>query len=201
MKSNTQQQSLISKYKNIFSRTKQLIISPDKEWKTIFEERTDFNLILSDFLLPYLAIITLITFINAITGHQNTDFTFALKNAIGQFTSYFIAFFFIYYLLIQIIPQFAKAKKNDLLKIMAAKTTAYSMVIVFILKILTLLIPQVFFLQIANIYTGYLVWHSTKYIGEFENKDFKIVLTIIITLLILFLPYLLSLIFFRLTGL
>ncbi len=201
MKSTTQQQSLISKYKNIFVRTKKIIVSPQKEWDSIFAEKTDFNQVLSDFLLPYLAIITFITFINSITGHQNTDFAFAIKNALGQFTSYFLALFIIYYLLIQIIPQFAKTEKTDSLKNIAIKTTAYSMVIVFILKILTLLIPQIYFLQIANLYTGYLVWHSTKFIGKFENKDFRIVLTIIITLLILFLPYLLSVIFFRLTEL
>ncbi len=200
MSSKDQPQSLINRYKNIFLRTKNLIISPKKEWEEIFSEKSDFNKILSEFILPYLAIITLISFINSITAHQNPDFTLALKNAIGQFTSFFLALIIVYFILIKIIPQFVKTQKSDNIKDLAIKTIAYSMVIIFILKIITLLIPQIYFLQIAGLYTGYLVWQSTKFIGKFDNKDFRIVLTIIITLLILFLPYLLSVIFFRFSG-
>ncbi|MCW3789058.1 Yip1 family protein [Plebeiibacterium sediminum] len=200
MDSKNQPQSLITRYKNIFIRTKNLIISPQNEWETIHNEKSDFNKILSEFALPYLAVITLISFINSIMAHQDPDFTFALKNAIGQFTAFFLTLFISYYILIKIIPQFAKTPKTAQVKDIAIKTVAYSMVVIFILRITTLLIPQIYFLQIAGLYTAFLVWHSTKHIGEFENKDFRIVLTIIISLLILFLPYLLWVMFIRFSG-
>ncbi len=200
MDSKNQPQSLITRYKNIFIRTKNLIISPQNEWETIHNEKSDFNKILSEFALPYLAVITLISFINSIMAHQDPDFTFALKNAIGQFTAFFLTLFISYYILIKIIPQFAKTPKTAQVKDIAIKTVAYSMVVIFILRITTLLIPQIYFLQIAGLYTAFLVWHSTKHIGVFENKDFRIVLTIIISLLILFLPYLLWVMFIRFSG-
>ncbi len=200
MDSKNQQQSLINRYKNIFIRTKNLIISPQSEWEAIHSEKSDFNKILSEFALPYLAIITLISFINAIMAHQDPDFTFALKNAIGQFTAFFLTLIITYFILIKIIPQFAKTQKSAQVKDIAIKTVAYSMVVILILRITTLLIPQIYFLQIAGLYTAFLVWHATKHIGNFESKDFRIVLTIIITLLILFLPYLLWVMFIRFSG-
>ena len=202
MTSKKNQESLINRYKNIFIRSKNLLIAPQKEWVVIFSEKSELNKILSEFALPYVAIITLISFINSFTAHQNPDFTFALKNAIGQFTSYFGALMAIYYILVNSIPRFTQVPQKTNIKIAAAKITAYSMIVVFIIEIIVLLIPQFYLFQIGGLglYTGYIVWIGIKHLGEFETKDLKIVLTIIITLLILLLPYMISKAFAQLSG-
>ncbi|MCW3805970.1 YIP1 family protein [Plebeiibacterium marinum] len=202
MNSKNTQESIINRYKNIFLRTKNLLITPQKEWVVIFSEKSDFNKILSEFALPYIAIITLIAFVNSFTAHQDPDFTFALKNAIAQFTSYFGALVAIYYILINSIPRFAQISKKADIKELSVKITAYSMVVVFLIEILVLLIPQFYLFQIGGLglYTGYIVWVGLNYLGDFETKDLKIVLTIIITLLILLLPYMISKAFAQLSG-
>jgi len=184
--------SLLNRYKSIFIRSRNLIISPKKEWSKIFKENDDFNKIISEFTLPYLAIITVISFISSLTNIQEPDFQSALKKGLSEFASLFFGLLLIYYIVVNIIPKFYKNTKSTNYKQLAIKITAYSYVALYILQILSLLIPQVIFLQILSVYAAYLIWIATKEIGDFESKDLRVVFTIIVSLLLLFVPFFIS---------
>ncbi len=190
-------ESLITRYKNIFIRAKNLIITPKKEWDSILKEKSDLNSILTSFTLPYLTIITVISFISKLFNLQKPDFTIALKSGILEFTSFFIGLLIIYYVIIKTIPNFFNNLKDP--KSTAIKLTAYSSIVTYIIQIIVLLIPQVFVLWGISLYTFYIVWTALPQVGEMQNKDQRVVFTIILSLLVLFIPYLISVIFLRFT--
>lgn len=72
MEATKKQESLGEKYKKLLVRTKNLLIAPKQEWDSIHKEKSDINNILSDYVLPYLATLSLITFISYIASHQAT---------------------------------------------------------------------------------------------------------------------------------
>ncbi len=200
MNSNNSNTNILSNYKHLFQRSKNLLISPIKEWKVIFDEKLDFNKIISDFTLPYIAVITLIVFLGSLSTHQTIDFTLALKTAVAKFSALFIGLLLSYFITLKTIPGFIQKPKSNNIKLIAIKITAYSSIILYLIQITIALIPQLYFLIGISLYTGYLVWLATDFIGEFETKDLRIVFTIIVSLLLLLIPYLISIIFIQFSG-
>ncbi len=193
MRKTSHNDSLRSRYKNLFRRSKNLLITPKKEWESIFQEKGDFNKILTEFSLPFITIITIISFISALTTIQKPDFTIAIKSGLSEFTCYFIGLLVVYFITYKTIPGFFKSVQDS--KLTAIKLTAYSSLVIYLIKILVLLIPQVYLLWIIACYTIFLVWTALPNAGKFENKDQRIVFTIILSLLLLSVPYLISVIF------
>lgn len=199
MQTTNKQENLTSRYRNIFTRSKNLIALPKQEWISIYREKTDINSILSSYNLPYIAILSLVTFISFLATHQDLPFETALKHAISQFSSFFFGLYICYFMTIKIIPQFIQKTNNQNIKLLAFKLTAYSSILLYLVKITTALIPQIYYLQIIGIYVGYIVWTGTKGIGKFETKDLRVVFTIIVTSLLIFIPYIISYLFIRLS--
>ncbi len=191
-----QNDNLITRYKNLFVRGKNLIIAPGKEWDLIFKEESDLNNILTNFTLPYLTIITIISFLSQLFNLQKADFALALKSGLMEFSSFFIGLLIIYYIILKTIPNFYPDIKKT--KSIAIKLTAYSSILTYLIQIIVLLIPQVFILWGISLYTFYIVWKALPMVGETENKDQRIIFTTILSLLVLFVPYLISVIFLRL---
>lgn len=200
MKTSQKQESMGEKYKLLFSRTKNLIVSPKSEWSTIHTEKSDLNSILSEYALPYIGVLTLITFVSYITSHQGYAFSSALKFALSEFTSLFGGLYITYFITLNILPKFTLTVNSSDLKNVAFKICAYGSIILYLVKILIELIPQVVYLQIIALYTAYIVWLGTKEIGEFESKDLRVVFTIIVSVLLLFIPYFISKLFIQFVG-
>jgi hypothetical protein len=193
-------ESLANRYKNIILRTKNLILFPKKEWEIIFNEKGDFNKVISEFSLPYIGIITLISFISSLMSHHQLDFSLALRTAVAQFASFFLGLLICYFIAVKTIPQFVKKVASKDVKLLAIQLSAYSSIIIYLIKITISLIPQLYFIQITALFTGYLVWLGSKQLGDYENNDLRIVLTIIVSLLLLLLPYMISVIIIRFSG-
>ncbi len=192
------QENIIHKYKSLIYRTKEILINGDKEWKVIFSEKKENNDVLSDHTLPYLFIITLITFVSYITNHTGYLFGLALIDAVRSFASYFIALFLIYILTRKILTSFVEKPISKNINLLSFKLVSYGFTIMFLSEIISLLIPQLYFIKFANILTFLIVWQGAGTIGKYEKIDYQVVLTIIISLLIIFMPYLLVLIFNKL---
>ncbi|TLX75174.1 DUF1282 domain-containing protein [Labilibacter sediminis] len=200
MQTINKEESLAGKYKNIFIRSKNLIVSPKQEWLLIYQEKSDLNSILSSYNLPYIGALAFISFLSILTAHQGHSFELALKHGISQFSSFFFGLFICYFITYKIIPQFVLKPNGKNIKLLAFKLTAYSSIFLYLVKISTYLIPQIYYLQAIGIYVAYLVWKGTKNIGEFESKDLRVVFTIIVTTLLLFIPYVISYFLMRFTG-
>ncbi len=195
MKTNNIPESMRSKYRNLFIRTKNLIISPKEEWETIYKEKSDMNGILANYILPYLGAMALLSFVSYMAVHIGYPFEAALKNSILLFTSFFFGLYITYFITLNIIPKFTLKTYGNDVKILAYKITAYSSIILYLVKITTDLIPQIYFLQILGLYLGYMVWLGSNEIGKFESTDIRVVFTIIVSVLLLFVPYFLFRIF------
>ncbi|WP_430937160.1 Yip1 family protein [Saccharicrinis sp. 156] len=201
MEATKKQESLTEKYKSLFVRTKNLIVSPKQEWKAIHNETSDINIILSNYVLPYMAVLSLITFVSYIGSHQGYPFETALKRALSQFASFFFGLYISYFIVLKIIPKFTVRTYHKNLKLLAFKIAAYNSIILYLIVIATALIPQIYFLQIIGIYTAYLVWIATHGIGKFESHDLRVVFTVIVSLLLMFVPYFISVIFIETVAL
>lgn len=197
MQTKKKPESLAYRYKKLFSRTKNMILSPKQEWINIFKEKSDYNSILSNFVLPYIGIITLITFISSLTTLHVVDYTLALKSALSKFCSLFLGLLGSYYITTSIIPKFVQKPLDKNVKLLAIKIIAYSSIIIYLANIAISLMPQLYFLQIVTLYIGYLIWLGAKHLGQYENKDLRIVFTIVVTLLLLLLPYMISIVFIQ----
>lgn len=195
MKQNNIPESMRSRYRNLFIRTKNLIISPKEEWEVIYSEKSDMNSILANYVLPYIGALSLLSFVSHIAVHNGYRLEAALKGAILLFTSFFLGIYITYFITFKILPKFTlKTYSNDL-RILAYKLTAYSSIILYLVKITTDLIPQIYFLQIFGLYLGYMVWLGSGEMGKFESTDLRVVFTIIVSVLLLFVPYFLFRIF------
>jgi len=194
------QQSLSSQYKNLFIRTKNLIISPKNEWKVIFSEKSDINNILANYVLPYIGALSLITFISYMASHQNYPYESALKHALSQFSSFFFGLYISYFITLNIIPKFTLQTNTQNIKLLAYKIIAYCSTILYLIKIVVALIPQIYYLMILGGYVIYLVWLATKDMGQFETRDLRVVFTVIVSTLLLFVPYFISVLFMKFIG-
>lgn len=197
MQTTNKQESLLGRYKNIFTRCKNLLASPKQEWIFIYGEKTDRNTILGSFNLPFIAIISLVTFIGFLTNHQDLSFEIALKHALSQFSAFFFGLFICYFITLKIMPQFVQKTNDKNINILVFKLIAYSSTLLYLVEISTALIPQIYYLQIITIYVAYVVWTGTEGIGKFETKDLRIVFTVIVTILLIFIPYMIAYFFIQ----
>ncbi|WP_075590492.1 Yip1 family protein [Labilibacter marinus] len=204
MSTSQKQESMAEKYKLLFSRTRNLIVSPKSEWSSIHAEKSDLNSILGNYILPYIGVLTLLTFVGYITSHQGYDqgydFAPALKYALADFTALFGGLYITYFITLNILPKFTVKINASDLKSLSFKICAYSSIVLYLVKMVVTLVPQASYLLALTIYTGYIVWLGTKEIGEFESKDLRVVFTIIVSALLLFIPYFISNLFIRFVG-
>ncbi|SMO78390.1 hypothetical protein SAMN06265379_107159 [Saccharicrinis carchari] len=195
MSANNIPESMSAKYRDLFVRTKNLIVTPKQEWQAIFNEKSDANMILANYVLPYIGALSLLSFVSHLASHSSYPFESALKQAVLLFTSFFLGLYVTYFITIKLIPKFTVKTYASDIKILAYKLTAYSSLILYLVKISTALIPQIYFLHILGLYVAYLVWLGSGKLGEFESIDLRIVFSIIVSVLLLFVPYFLLRIF------
>jgi len=103
-----------------------------------------------------------------------------------------IAFTGTYYLARYFCSSYLKKNHPDKNQpLVVEKIVAYSFSVVFPIKIITTIIPSLFFLQILNVYTIYIVWEGCRIVFDMdEDERGKIML--IIGLSVMFLPAIIS---------
>ncbi len=195
-------ESLRTKYKSLFIRTKNLVITPKKEWNNIYEENSDINSILSGYILPYIGVLALVSFISHLNLHSDSDkYITALKQALAMFSALFFGLYITYYITKQIMPKFTVNSNEKDLNIYAFKLIAYSSVILYLIQLIVAFIPELFFFQALSLYTGYIVWKGSEYIGRFESNEQRITFSAIVGILLLFVPYFLFKLIVEFSGL
>jgi cation transport ATPase len=161
-------------FKDLYDTTISLIFSPSKAWRNLREKRTDDNeKFLSDFVYPFIGMITLAAFLGILFTRREFDIQIALKSAILSLLSVFGGFFLASYLVNEMWRSLFKREKN--MK-RCQNFVGYSSALMFSLEIILRLLPEFFFLRFFVLYTIYIVWEGAiPYMDVQEPEQLKFV--------------------------
>lgn len=163
-----------------------LMMSTSQTWEGIVNDKDQksFQKYFLPLLLVCSAIVLVFKTIYADNKPIQTGFVFAVITTIA----YFSTFYFTRYFTVSYLRSNHSDKNNPEL---IQKMISYSFSVVFPIKIITTIIPSLFFLQILNIYTVYIVWEGCRIIFDMdEDERGKIML--IVGLSVMFLPAIIS---------
>lgn len=191
---NKETQSLRVLYKNLFTRLKELIINPTKAWNEILQEKTQVNDILAQFSLPLMGIYTFAVFVGYLFSHQGWAFNLSLRDAVFTFSSCFFGLYLGWLLLTKLLPTFGFNESKETV----FKLVAYPSMVIYLVGTLNRLVPETYFFVFLQLYAGYLVWKGIEVVNS-SAKDSKILHTIVITLILLLLPFAIGEVLFRLS--
>ena len=182
-------------FKEIYKITILLIFKPSEAWVKLRNERTEDNeRFLSDFVYPYIGMITLATFLGILLTRKEFDLQMALKASILTVLSAFGGFFLASYLLNELWHSMFHRERNMKL---CQRFVGYSSVLMFSLNIILCLFPSFFFLRFFVLYTIVIVWEGAiPYMEVGGSAQLKFV--VCTTVIILFMPIALGFIFERL---
>ncbi len=173
-----------------------LISSPGKAWVEI-RERTDIRAVSFEYVYPMIGFSALSVFIGSIWEHgwsSAEDYQYAMMQCAGVVISLFGSYFLSAYLINQV--RIRQGERDDML--LSQQFAGYSMTVVFLLQILTGLMPDLGIISLMlQFYTVYLVWEGTdKLLDMAEEK--RSTLTVAATAILLICPYLLRWVFDKL---
>lgn len=183
----------IQMYRNLGERLKGLVVSPGTEWQKIHRESTTFNDILGNFALPLIGLVALGTFLSHMINQQAFIFEFALKKAIMIFTALFGGTFLSWFLVYKLMKYFRMVTSREL----AAKLTIYSSAPLYVVSLVSVLIPEFFFVHIFVFYSLYLCYIGVRGpAGPPPERQMAFALFVFAALVII--PYLLRIVLFYL---
>ena len=180
-------------YRLLGLRLRNLIISPAREWTTIHEEQTSFNDMMSSFALPLIGLVALGTFVSQLINQQAFLLELALKKVGVEFSSLFVGLLLAWYFVGWIMKYFHFEPSREV----AAKLTIYSSSCLYLVLLITALVPEIFFLQIFVFYTVFLVWTGVKML-QGPAKAQKSWFALVAGLAILGFPYLIRIVLLNL---
>ena len=174
--------------KNIFIRSWGLMMSTSPTWEGIAEEQLKENDSLKQFFFPWTIFCTFIVFVFEALYANNKNFEIGFIYAIINVMSLLGSFYFTK----SIANSYLKKNHEAIYsKLNIEKIVAYSFTVVFVIKLVTTIIPSLFFLQILNIYTAYIVWEGCRVIFDI-NEDQRGKMMLLISLSIIFTPSVIS---------
>ena len=161
-------------YKNLFNTAMSLIFKPSHAWKVLKEKRADDNeLFLSNYVYPFVGLITVAAFVGVLFTRKEFDVQTALKASILALLSVFAGFFLASYFLNEIWRSLFHRERN-MKKCMCF--VGYSSSLMFVLNIVLSLLPEFFFLRFFVLYTIYIVWEGAiPYMDVQESEQLKFV--------------------------
>ncbi|MGQ1888878.1 YIP1 family protein [Thermophagus sp. OGC60D27] len=145
-------------YRLLGLRLRNLTINPGQEWPAIHREETTFNEMMSSFALPLIGLVALGTFISQLINQQAFLLELALKKVGVEFAALFLGLIVAWYFVLWIMKYFHFEPSRET----AAKLTIYSSSSLYLVLLITALVPEVFFLQIFGFYAIYLMWIGVR---------------------------------------
>jgi hypothetical protein len=183
----------VQMYRNLGERIKGLVVNPVAEWQKIHRESTTFNDILGNFALPLIGLVALGTFLSHMINQQAFIFEFALKKAIMIFSALFGGTFLSWFLVYRMMKYFRMVTSREL----AAKLTIYSSAPLYLVSLISVLIPEFFFVHIFVFYSLYLCYIGVRGpAGPPPERQLGFALFVFVALVIV--PYLLRIVLFYL---
>ena len=170
---------------DIYKRLAGLIIKPGETWEELSRQEEKQEMFLSRFIYPVLGIITLSAFLGILFTRKEFDFEVALKITLRTLISVAGGFFLGAYLLYEVWKNVFKQPKNaELCRLFVG----YSSSLMFVLNIVTALLPEFFFLQILVLYTVYIIWEGSAFFMKVK-EEVRLKFTVIASLIVTITPF------------
>lgn len=184
-------------YKTLFKRALLLISSPAKAWEEIAFE-TDRRKVLGSFVYPMIGLCGFSVFLGSLfeTGWGALGWQIALTKSCSVFVALFGGYFLTAYLINKLGATLFKSKDNlPLLQ----QFVGYSMVVTFLLDIISGIIPGFFILRwILQFYVIFVVWEGVRILLRVEEQK-QMAYTVMASFFIVLCPALLGLVFNKLS--
>ncbi len=139
----------------IIKRTINIIVKPAEEWKVIEQENTNKTAALTGYALPYIIVVAIASFIGSLLFHPfYFSITYSAISTIFAFAIPFVGILISAIIINALAPSFGSIKNID----NAFKLVIYSYTASFIASIVTGLLPILFFVGIAGLYSFYILF-------------------------------------------
>ena len=170
---------------NIFKRLTAIILRPGATWTELSCQEEERDTFLSHFIYPLIGMIALAAFLGILFTRKEFDFEIALKIMIRTVIAVAGGFFLGTYFLHEVWKGvFNRSKDMELCRLFVG----YASSLMFVLYIITALLPEFFFLYIFVLYTVYIIWEgAVVYMQVEEEKRLKF--TIIASLIVILTPF------------
>ncbi|MBP1676714.1 MAG: hypothetical protein H6Q20_1273, partial [Bacteroidetes bacterium] len=172
----------------IFARSWGLMMTTTPTWEGIAGEKTRTNESFRSFVAPWVIFCSIVSLVFGVIYADSkvleTGFLHAVITSVSLFAAFFLtkAFSFSFFAanISKVVP------RQDIEKLLA-----YSFTVVFVIKVITDIIPSLFFLKILNVYTAYIVWEGCNTVLVLD-EDNRGKMMIMMSSCIVFLPGLIS---------
>ena len=154
-------------FKHIIKRSRDLLIDTGKTWDTIASENTSVKNIRMGYVFPWIAVCTLVVFSVNLLYASERKFEIAFLETFISCISLSAGYFITNYACFRLLVKKAENKSKE-----ACETViAYSFTTIFVLKIVTVIFPGLFFLQILVVHCAYLLWEGMRAVLQFDEKE------------------------------
>lgn len=174
-----------------------MISFPAKAWEEIRTEE-DSRKVLSAFVYPMIGLCGLVVFLATLfdNGMQPQSFQIALTECCAVFVSLFGGYFLAAYIVNKLGIAMFSLEDNPAL---AQQLVGYSMVVTFVLEILSNILPGFLILRwIFQFYVIYVVWEGARLLVGIDEQK-QMAYTIMTSLLIVICPAVLGILFNKLS--
>ena len=175
-------------FSEIYKRLSGLILKPEEMWSELSKQEEGQETFLMRFIYPLIGLITLSAFLGILFTRKEFDFEIALKITLRTLVSVAGGFFLGSYMLNELWKGVFKQPKNmELCRFFVG----YSSSLLFVLNIVTALLPEFFFLQIIVLYTVYIIWEGSIYFMKVED-EVRMKFTIITSCIVIVTPFIIE---------
>lgn len=173
---------------NILELPWKLITSTSATWDNIASSHVSKTEIRNQFVFPWIAITVIVVFIfeslYALDKPLQTGMINAIISTVSLIGGYFLSNTICFWYL-------RKQEQEKFTALDCERIVSYSFSAFFLLKIVTTILPSLFFLQILNIYTAYLVWEGCRAVLKM-NEEERGNIVLVFTIFIIFSPVIIS---------
>ena len=172
-------------FNEIYKRLAGLILKPGETWVELSLKEEEQETFLSRFIYPLMGLITLSAFLGILFTRKEFDFEIALKITLRTLISVAGGFFLGSYLLNEVWKSVFKQPKNAEL---CRFFVGYSSSLLFVLNIVTALLPEFFFLHIFVLYTVYIIWEGSAFFMKVK-ETVRLKFTMITSFIVIVTPF------------
>ena len=170
---------------DIYKRLTGLIFKPGETWEQFSLQEENQDRFLWRFIYPLMGLIALSAFLGILFTRKEFDFEVALKITLRTLISVVGGFFLGAYFLNEVWKSIFNQPKNiELCRFFVG----YSSALLFVMNMITALLPEFFFLQILVLYTVYIIWEGATGFMKVAEKE-RLKFTIIASLIVIVTPF------------
>lgn len=172
--------------KHMIKRAWGIIVSCNATWDEIATEKASVSSIRKQYIYPWFAVAIILSFLFGILYNNSLEITLlsTIITALFLFGGYFISNMICFAYLKKKQPELAS--KTDCETIIA-----YSYTIIILIKITTIIIPRLFFLNILSVFTGYVIWEGCRAIWMLKEED-RGNIVLVFSIVVIFIPIIIN---------